>query len=171
MHNARVGFGKSRYGFEVVSGQLEPGEAGSGKIVASVKQLAQERAGNQLDYMLLDAAAGIGCPVIASVTGSDFAVLVTEPTPSALADVQRAFGVVKHFGMPAGVIINKSDLSLDYVAKVQVWAESEGIEILGLLPYDKIFVQALVEAKPVVEYGGEIAGKLEAIAEKLLSLL
>jgi len=86
--NGEIRIKKTEHGFPLVSGQLYPGEAGSGKIVEQLRKKAEE-----FDYeiMILDAAAGTGCPVIASLRGCDYAVLVTEPTPSGFSDLKRAF--------------------------------------------------------------------------------
>ena len=80
VENARIGIGKTHYGFPIVSGQLKVGESGSGKVVNALRNRASEIAEKiNADHMILDAAAGIGCPVIASVRGSDYVILVTEP--------------------------------------------------------------------------------------------
>ena len=79
--NAQLGYAKTNYGFNVVSAQLGIGESGSGKVVTQVRKKAINLADNA-EFLLIDSSAGIGCPVIASVTGSDYAIIVTEPTPS-----------------------------------------------------------------------------------------
>jgi MinD superfamily P-loop ATPase len=149
VENARIGSVQTAYGFSVVSGQLNMGASGSGKIVAAVKQLAME-IGASSDIMLCDAAAGIGCPVIASVVGNDYAILVTEPTPSALADLERAYAIVSHFHIPAGIIINKWDINPDFVATIEQFARHNALPVLTQIPYTKTFVQALVDLKPVI---------------------
>jgi MinD superfamily P-loop ATPase len=99
IENAKTGFAKTKYGFFVVTGQLEIGESGSGKVVSAVKNLAELKSRDS-EIMLIDAAAGIGCPVIASVTGSDYVIAVTEPTPSGFSDLKRALKMVDHFKIP-----------------------------------------------------------------------
>jgi len=106
VYNAKIGYAETDYGFKVVSAQLSPGESGSGKLVSAVKRKANSLA-KDADYLMVDSAAGVGCPVIASVTGSDYCILVAEPTPSSISDVSRALEVVKHFRIKAGLIINK----------------------------------------------------------------
>lgn len=81
----------------MVSGQLDIGESGSGKVVNEVKMRALEFAEEiNADFLIVDSAAGIGCPVIASIRGSDYVILVTEPTPAAFSDLKRVIEVVKH---------------------------------------------------------------------------
>ncbi len=164
--NAKIGYAQTRYGFFVVSGQLEMGESGSGKVVAEVKKLAEEKSG-KAGIMLIDAAAGIGCPVIASVVGSDYAVAVTEPTPSGLSDLKRALQMVNHFGIPYGVVINKYDLNPKSTKEIEEFAEENGAEILTRIPYNKGFVDALVNLVPVIAYRPKLKTFFEEIAEKI----
>ncbi|MBU4502059.1 MAG: ATP-binding protein, partial [Nanoarchaeota archaeon] len=99
--NGKVGVGKTKYDFKIVSGQLKIGESGSGEIVSIVrKKLLDLERKEEFDFALIDSAAGIGCPVIASITGADFVIAVTEPTPAALNDLKRALKVVDHFKTP-----------------------------------------------------------------------
>ena len=151
--NAKIGIGRTKYGFPIVSGQMKMGESGSGKVVFSVKKKAQEIVQEEKsDLMLIDAAAGIGCPVIASIQGSDYVIAVTEPTPSALNDLKRALSVVQHFGIRCGLVINKFDLNTEFSKKIEKFATAHDIQLLGKMPYSRKFVEALVNLKPVVVY-------------------
>jgi len=164
--NAKIGYGKTSYGFKVVSGQLEMGESGSGKVVAEVKKLAKEQA-ETAELMIVDSAAGIGCPVIASVNGSDFVVAVTEPTPSGLADLKRALEITAHFKIKSGIIINKFDLNLEFTKKIESFASENGLEIIAKIPYDKSFVDALVNLTPVIVYNHKLEILFIKITEKI----
>ena len=156
VQNAKIGVGNSKYGFPVVSGWLKMGESGSGKVVDAVKEKAKAIAKeNGSDMLLVDAAAGIGCPVIASVRGSDFVVLVTEPNPAALWNARRAAVVVEQFRVPYGIVINKWNLNRKFTGEIKEFAEERGVPVLGKLPYDKRFVEALVNMKPIVDYDKE----------------
>ncbi len=166
VENANIGHGKTDFGFKLVSGQLKMGEAGSGKIVAEVKQIASKK-GRKKDLMLVDAAAGIGCPVIASVAGSDYAIAVTEPTPSAFSDLKRALGVVNHFRIPCGIVINKYDLNPGFSKEIESFAAENKIKILSKIPYDKSFVDALVNMEPVIIQNPKIRPVFQEIAENL----
>jgi len=153
VENAEIGYGKTDYNFKIVSGQLKIGESGSGKVVTYVKTRAAEIGKeDNTEIMLVDAAAGIGCPVIASVTGSDFIIAVTEPTPSALNDLKRALEMVKHFKVPVGIVINRYDINKEFTKKIEKFAQIENIKILEKIPYDRKFVNALVNLKPIVVY-------------------
>ncbi|MBN2330496.1 MAG: ATP-binding protein [Candidatus Aenigmarchaeota archaeon] len=151
--NAKIGIGKTKYGFPIVTGQMKMGHSGSGKVVFYVKKKAQEIAQHEKsDLMLIDAAAGIGCPVIASIQGSDYVIAVTEPTPSALNDLKRALSVVNHFGIRSGIVINKFDLNEGFSKKIEKFSAANGIRLLGKIPYSRKFVEALVNLEPVVDY-------------------
>ncbi|MDD5086152.1 MAG: ATP-binding protein [Candidatus Nanoarchaeia archaeon] len=153
VENAEISIGKTKYGFSIVSGQLKMGESGSGRIVMEVKRRANEIARKQnAELILIDSAAGIGCPVIASLNGSDYVIAVTEPTPSALSDLERGLKVVNHFNIPFGLVINRHDLNKEFTKKIEDFAIKNKIKILGKIPYDKDFVRALVELKPAVIY-------------------
>ncbi|MFH1849390.1 MAG: ATP-binding protein [archaeon] len=160
-NNATIMEGMTSYGFSVVSAQLKIGESGSGRVVTEVITRA---AGYTADIMLVDSAAGIGCPVIASVAGSDYAVIVTEPTPSALADMKRAIEIVQHFRIPYGIVINKYDLNRKISARV------EASKVLTRIPYDISFVSALVSLTPVINTNPRIESIFVRLAAKLGTL-
>lgn len=164
--NAAIKVGKTEYGFYIVSGQLNIGESGSGKVVDAVKMRAIELAENvQAEFLVIDSAAGIGCPVIASVRGSDYVIVVTEPTPAAFWDLERALQVVNHFNIPHGIVINRWDINPDFNEKIKSYAKTNEIPILGKIPYDTRFVDALVNLKPAVIY----ESKFENLFLKILN--
>ena len=164
IENAKIGFAETEYGFKVVSAQLGIGESGSGKIVAKVKEKAGALACDS-KLLIVDSAAGIGCPVIASVAGSDYAILVTEPTPSGFSDLKRALDVVKHFGIPRSILINKYDINKEYCKKIEDYSKKQGAELLGRIPYDKAFVDALVNLRPVVIGSKRFQDLFDGLAE------
>jgi MinD superfamily P-loop ATPase len=170
--NANIKWGMTKYKFPIVSGSLKMGESGSGKVVDFIKRKALEIAEElELEYMVVDSAAGIGCPVIASVRGSDYALLVTEPTPAAFSDLKRAFEIVKHFHVPSGLIINRWDINPEFTDEIVEYAKKEKISLFGKIPYDKRFVDALVNMKPVVLYEPEFEELFDDIVKKIFSNL
>ncbi len=164
VENAIISEVKTKYGFSLVFGQLKMGESGSGKVVDVVKKKAEEK---NVEIMVVDSAAGIGCPVIASIRGSDFVLAVTEPTPSALSDLKRSLQVVEHFGIPYGIVINKYDLNKKFTKKIEKFAERSKIPILGKIPYRKDFVRAIVKMKPVVEVNPRFRKMFKGIINKI----
>ncbi len=167
--NAMIGTGRTPYGFPIITGQLRMGESGSGKVIFVVKENAGKIAESEnAEIMLTDAAAGIGCPVIASVRGSDYVIAVTEPTPSALSDVTRMLDIVGHFGIGHGLVINKFDLNPEFSKKIEEFAKSRNIPILGKIPYNRKFVDALVNRKPAVIYEKSFEPIFRGILDNML---
>ena len=164
--NAKIGTALTKYGLKIVSAQLGIGQSGSGKVVTEVRKLAEK---NNAEIMLIDAAAGIGCPVIASVTGVDFVIMVTEPTPSAFEDMKRALQLVRHFNIPNGIVINKYDVNIKKTMEIEKFSQNNNVPILAKLPYDKKFVDALVNMKPIIIYDKKYSSLFRQIADKVIS--
>lgn len=166
--NAWIREGKSEYGFPVVMGELKMGESGSGKIVTEVRRVGEELGRKEKsEIMVLDSAAGVSCPVIASLRGSDFAVLVTEPTPSGFQDLKRVLGLVEFFRIPSGLVINKVGLNPGIRKEIEDFASQREIPILGKIPYHRDFVDATVNLKPVVVWKGKYRKIFERIWERV----
>jgi MinD superfamily P-loop ATPase len=137
----------------LVHARLEPGEENSGKLVTLVRQTAEQIARNEgFEYIIVDGPPGIGCPVIASLTGATASLIVTEPTISAISDLKRVLSVCNHFKVPPFVCVNRCDLYQENVTRITEFCQQEGVEILGMIPYDPNVVRALVQGKPVVGY-------------------
>jgi len=138
----------------LVTAELTPGEETSGKLVMLVKQKAEDLGGERgIDREVIDGAPGIGCPVIASVTGVDAVILVTEPSLSGLHDLKRALGVVNHFGIPPFVVINKADLSEQLAGEIAAFVAERDVPLLGKIPFDPRVTASMLEGRSVVEDG------------------
>jgi MinD superfamily P-loop ATPase len=159
---------ETRFG-PFVHAKLGIAEENSGKLVSLVKQKAKEIANQYgLDQIIIDGAPGIGCPVIASLSGVSCALIVTEPSISGLHDAVRVMDVARHFDVPVKVIINKYDLNLEMTDKIEEYCKDRGILILGKIGFDEAVVQAMVAGKTVVEYGnGKIKKSIEEIWSKI----
>ncbi|MEA3429939.1 MAG: ATP-binding protein [Nanoarchaeota archaeon] len=168
--NAHIGYAKTDYGFSIASAQLSPGNSGSGKVVSEVRKKANEISEN-VEYMIIDSAAGIGCPVIASVTGTDYAIIVTEPTPSGFSDMKRALDVVNHFRIKCGIILNKFDLNLDFTKKIESFAEEKGMTIIEKIPFDKMFVKAMTEMVPIIDFDNKYKKMFDGMKNKVIEEL
>jgi len=140
----------NNYGVNLVTGELKLGELASGEVVAEVRKHA-EKINKEIKAktILIDSAAGIGCPVIASLVGTDYIVAVTEPTPSALHDLKRVLYLADHFKIKHGIVINKFDLEESFYLKIEDFARKNRIPILGKIPYRKDFVDSMIKMKPV----------------------
>ena len=164
MRNVQAGeayISQTRFG-PMVHAELYPGEEASGKLVAMVREMARDLAAEKnLDLILIDGSPGIGCPVIASLTGVDVALVVTEPTVTGEHDLVRLLNVAGHFGIKTTVCINKYDLNPEAARKIEDLCEKRGVKIAGRLPYHTSVIDAMVGAQAVVEIGGPVAEAIE----------
>jgi len=140
------------YNVNLISGELKLGELASGEVVAEVRKHSKKISRKlKTDITLIDSAAGIGCPVIASLIGTDYIVAVTEPTPSALHDLKRVLYLAKHFQIKHGIVINKYDLAKKFCLEIKKFAEKNNIKIIGKIPYKKDFIDSTIKMKPVTK--------------------
>jgi len=139
------------YGVNLVSGELKLGELASGEVVAEVRKYSDKiNEKIKAEVTIIDSSPGIGCPVIASLVGTDYIVAVTEPTPSALFDLKRVLYLADHFGIKHGIVINKFDLAKNFYKEIEKFAKEDRIPIIGKIPYRKDFIQSTIKMKPVV---------------------
>jgi len=129
-------------------------EENSGRLVTLVRDLASDLSAREqsLVRVLIDGSPGTGCPVIASVSGARYAVVVTEPTVSGLHDLRRILDLTRHFRVRTGVIVNKADLNDDMTQRIRETAEEVGADLLGEVPYDNAFTKAQIERKTLLEH-------------------
>lgn len=162
----------TRYG-PLVHARLGIAQENSGKLVAVVRQQAKKVAEEQaLDYIISDGPPGIGCPVISSLSGAALALLVTEPTLSGMHDLERVLGVCRHFGVPAAVCINKYDLNEENSRQIESQCLSQGVMVVGKVPFDNVVTESIVHGVPIVEYtNGSISREMERIWNTLRIML
>jgi MinD superfamily P-loop ATPase len=143
---------KTKYGF-MSHALLCPGESNSGKLVTLVRQDAKILAEKeQHDLIIIDGSPGIGCPVIASITGVDAALVVTEPTLSGIHDLERVLTLLDHFNVVPFVCINMYDVNSDNTNKILSFCRENRIEVVGIIPFSPEVTQAMVNGKTIVEY-------------------
>jgi len=152
-----------------VHAKLGIAEENSGKLVAKIRQIARDLAKkDNLDYVIIDGPPGIGCPVIASLTGVNCALIVTEPTLSGIHDAERVMEVARHFNVPVRMVVNKYDLNLDMTGQIERFCGDNGIPVIGKIAFDKVVVESIVAGKAIVEYeDGPIKVELVKIWEAL----
>jgi len=162
----------TRYG-PLVHARLGIAQENSGKLVAVVRQQAKQIGEEQgLDYIICDGPPGIGCPVISSLSGAGLALLVTEPTLAGMHDLERVLGVCRHFGVPATVCINKYDLNKENARQIESQCLSQGVEVVGRVPFDNVVTESIVQGVPVVEYSnGNVTREIERMWRTLLAML
>jgi MinD superfamily P-loop ATPase len=136
-----------------VHARLGIAEENSGKLVtrvrAEARKLAQKRG---LGLVIVDASPGIGCPVIASLTGASLALVVTEPTLSGFHDMQRVGEVAASLRTPVAVCVNKCDLNPEVADSIEDWCAGRNLPLVGRIPYDGEVSAAQVHGLSVVEY-------------------
>ena len=159
---------ETKYG-PMVHARLGIAEENSGKLVTVVRQNARLVAEKKdLDLVIVDGPPGIGCPVIASITGVDLVMAVTEPTISAISDLERVLSLARHFKIEPVVLINKYDINLGNTKRIENFCEREGIEIVGQIPFDNTFTQAMIEGKTIVEFANsDLAKEIRTIWERI----
>lgn len=154
----------TRLGNKLVHARLDIGAENSGKLVASVKNEAKSIAQEQnRRFVLVDGPPGIGCPVISSLAGANYVVLVTEPTLSAFLDLQRAVMLVSKSNIRLGCIINKYDLNPEISDKIAGYLMENHIDHLADLPFDFYFTQVMLEGKTVAETQSPFRNSLEKV--------
>jgi len=140
--------------------RLLPGAENSGKLVTIVRKEAKRIAEEcGIDLVMIDSSPGIGCPVIASVSGADLAVVVTEPTMSGLHDLERVVELTSHFDIETAVVVNKYDINEGLTADIEEFAKRSGIGMLGGIRYDEAVTRAQIEGATVVEFSDGPASK------------
>ena len=144
----------TRFG-PMVHAQLFPGEENSGRLVALLRQKARQISETRGARLILsDGAPGVGCPVISALSGVDLAVIVTEPTPSGHHDLQRLAELCRHFNIPIAVIINKCSLNPDMSTRMYSAIRAQNMAVIGEIPYDPVFIDAMVKGRTVTEIPG-----------------
>ena len=133
--------------------KLGVAQENSGRLVTLVRDkaalLGQQ---NNRFKAIMDGAPGTGCPVISSITGTDYALSVTEPTVSGIHDLERVLQVINHFGVKSGIVVNKYDLNEELTQKIRELAERYNSEFIGVIPYGKEVTEAQMRKLSVVEY-------------------
>ncbi|MBC8321292.1 MAG: hypothetical protein H8E34_11265 [Bacteroidetes bacterium] len=146
------------------------GKGGTGKtsltasfavLVAKVKNEAKEIAEDEFkDYVIVDGSPGVGCPVVSSLSGAKFVVLVTEPSVSGFHDLKRVYELVKKFNIKTGCIINKYDINKKITSEIKEYLIKENIVHISNLPYDEDFTKAMTNGQTIVEYS---SGRLKEL--------
>jgi MinD superfamily P-loop ATPase len=156
----------------LVHARLNTAEDNSGRLVAEVRREARELAEErQLDLIIVDGPPGIGCPVISALTGTDLALLVTEPSVSGWHDLARALELTEHFEVRTVVCINKADLHEPMSKQIEWHCYDRGVDVIGRIPFDKQLAQAAVRGTAPVLGDTPASTALRKLWEKTHALL
>jgi MinD superfamily P-loop ATPase len=139
----------------------------SGKLVSVVRSEARRiaKSGGGAT-ILVDGPPGIGCPVIASVTGATAVLAVTEPTVSGEHDLERLLQLCRHFGIPVSVCVNRWDINPEAGERIETMARERGAELAGRIPCDRAVTAAQLSSRAVVEVGGPAAEAIRGVWER-----
>jgi len=162
----------TRFG-PMVHAELGIAEENSGKLVTLIRKEAKRIAAEEeKNLIIVDGSPGIGCPVIASITGADLVLIVTEPTLSGKHDLDRVADLAASFGIPTLLCINKSDLNQEITAQVAEEAGNRGIKLAGKIRYDKAFTMAQIMKATVIEYtGGRVSEEIKTLWRNVIYAL
>jgi len=144
----------------MIHAKLDPGAENSGLLVTRIRNLAEDIAAKQnKKAIIIDGAPGIGCPVISSLNGVDYALIVTEPTLSGISDFKKVYEVTKFFNIKAFACINKADINDDNTKTIIDICSKNGMELLGEIPYDEKVPKCLSERRFIIDDPESRAGR------------
>jgi len=153
VENGSIELRTTEYGFPLITGRLDIGGSASGKIVSETKNKARNVASeNNADVLLVDGPPGSGCPAISSISNSDFVILVTEPTPAAKHDFMRVYRIVRHFQIPAALILNKADIYTPMRDEILIYSKMENLPLIGEIPYDRAIPESISHGVPIIKF-------------------
>jgi MinD superfamily P-loop ATPase len=136
----------------MVHARLGVAAENSGKLVTTVRQQARRIAEeSNHPIILVDGPPGIGCPVIASITGASHVLIVTEPSVSGEHDMERVLDLTRHFGIQTSVCVNKWDINVEMTERIEELARQARARVVGRIRYDPSVSQAQIQEKAVVE--------------------
>lgn len=150
--------------------QLKMGSGTSGKLVSQVKKQLMDEAKN-VPIAIIDGSPGIGCPVIASLSGADMALIVAEPSVSGISDMERIIKTARYFKTEIAVCVNKYDTNLINTEKIEAFCAENSISYAGRIPYDYSAVNAINSGKSIVDIdcpsGAAVRNVFQKVIEKL----
>lgn len=152
-----------RNGLRFVNGKLRVGEAMAPPLIKRVRSSAAPDG-----LTIIDAPPGTSCPVIAAMKDTDFILLVTEPTPFGLHDLKLAVGAVEKLGIPAGLVINRSDMGND---EVRQYAAAVGLPVLLEIPFDRKIAEAYARGDLLVEAIPGMKDRLVNLYERIVTIV
>lgn len=150
--------------------QLRMGSGNSGLLVTEVKK-QMKSAAEGVELAIIDGSPGIGCPVIASLTGVDMVLIVAEPSISGISDMERIIKTAKRFGTKIAVCINKYDTNISNTEKIEKFCKDNGLNFVGRIPFDKEVLKAINNGKNIVEVDCKAGLATKDIYSKTIEIL
>ncbi|MBN2401823.1 MAG: ATP-binding protein [Spirochaetes bacterium] len=144
-----------------VYAEMHPGEDNSGKLVSAVRNEARiEAKSADIGLVIIDGPPGIGCPVISSVTGTKLVIVITEPTPAGVHDLERIVGLANHFKIKTAVVVNKFDINPGLLNKIKDYCSLNNLDFIGEIPFDSAVTEAQRAGKSIVDYKSECGASI-----------
>ena len=150
--------------------KLKIGSGTSGKLVAEVKKQLSDTVQKD-EIAIIDGSPGIGCPVIASLSGADMALIVAEPSVSGISDMERIIKTAKYFKTETAVCVNKHDTNPSITRKIEDYCSENGLPFAGKIPYDAKAVQAINEGKSIVDIDCPSGAAVKALYKKVMEIM
>ncbi len=150
--------------------ELKMGSGTSGKLVTEVKKQLKA-AEEYADFAIIDGSPGIGCPVIASISGVDMVLVVAEPSLSGISDMERVIETAKKFNVMTVVCVNKFDTNIHNTNKIEKFCIDKGLTFVGKIPFDKNIVDALNRGNSIMDIECAGAKAVKEIYIKTIDLL
>lgn len=150
--------------------QLKMGSGTSGKLVSEVKkQLFDEK--NEAKLAIIDGSPGIGCPVIASISGVDMVLIVAEPSLSGISDMNRVLKTVHQFGVKTAVCINKYDINTDNSYRIEKMCDEQNLPLIGKIPFDTNVIAMLNKGKNIMDMRTDASLAIKDVYDKAMVIL
>ncbi|HOJ12823.1 MAG TPA: ATP-binding protein [Clostridiales bacterium] len=150
--------------------QLKMGSGTSGKLVAEVKK-QMKLAAVDVELAIIDGSPGIGCPVIASLSGVDMVLIVAEPSISGISDMERIIKTAEKFGIKIAICVNKFDTNLVNTEKIEFFCKGQELPFVGKVPFDSDAVKAINNGKTIVDINCASGIAVKEIYNKVMKLL
>ena len=150
--------------------QLKMGSGTSGLLVTEVKkQMNSVKVNSEL--AIIDGSPGIGCPVIASLSGVDMVLIVAEPSISGISDMERIINTAMKFEIKIAICINKFDTNLANVKKIEEFCEKEELSFIGKIPFDSNAVKANNNGQTIVDIDSSSGRAVRDVYKKTIKML
>lgn len=151
--------------------QLKTGSGNSGKLVSEVKKRMKEAAPEETTLAIIDGSPGIGCPVIASLSGVDTVLFVAEPSLSGISDLERVVKTARNFQLSCAVCINKFDLNPERTREIEAYCSREDIPCVGRIPFDAAVNRAINQGLCISQVPGPAQAAIETVYQNITRLM
>ena len=151
--------------------ELKMGSGTSGKLVSEVKKQLFSEASKDVRLAIIDGSPGIGCPVIASISGVDLVLIVAEPSVSGISDMKRIIETAQFFRVEIAVCVNKSDTNIERTTEIERFCAEKFLPFIGRIPYDEKVVEATNAGKTIDCSDGPASKSIRDVYIRIQELL